>query len=260
MLRRRTATKPELTPARYEELVSRIRGIVMEVVRPGARILVVSRGDDELLRFDNRVAWHFPRLDNGSYAGYHPASSEAAVEHLEALRERGAQCLLLPSPSYWWRDYYQGFFEHLATRGTAAWDDETCAIFELEAAGSRLNLPSPLARPLERLLDALLPQEATVAVVSSGDSSLLAVGGRKALHLPHANDGRYAGELGAEDALEQLADLDRKGEAFLVVPHVAPSWVDGYPEFLEAVEARYRCIARRKRVCTVYELDGRPES
>jgi hypothetical protein len=251
MLRRRTASK---TPARYEELVRRIRAIVMEVVRPGGRILVVSRGDDELVRFDNRVAWHFPRLDNGSYAGYHPASSETAVEHLEALRERGAQYLLLPSPSYWWRDYYRGFFEHLDRTAAAIWNDETCALFQLEEAETRRSKPSPLARPLERLLDALLPRDATVAVLSSGDSSLVAAADRRALHLPHADDGSYAGELGPDKALEQLAKLSRNGAAFLVVPHVAPAWVDGYPEFLEEVEARYTCIARRQRVCTVYEL------
>jgi hypothetical protein len=257
MLRRRTATETELTPARYDELVRRIRSIVMEVIRPGARILVVSRGDDELLRFGNRVAWHFPRLDNGSYAGYHPASSEAAIEHLEAMRELGAQYLLLPSPSYWWRGYYQHFFEHLGRNGTVIWNDDACAVFALEGSDSRRTAPSPLARPLERLLDALLPQEATVAVLSSGDSSLLAAAGRRTLHLPRADDGRYAGELGACAALEQLAELGQNGATFLVVPHVAPAWVDGYPEFLEEVEARYTCIARRQRVCTVYEL-GEP--
>jgi hypothetical protein len=253
MLRRRTATEPELTPVHYEQLVRRIRAIVVDVVRPGARIAVISRGDDELLRFDNRVAWHFPRLDNGSYAGYHPESSRDAIEHLEALHERGAQHLLLPAPSFWWRDYYPELFEHLERRGGAAvWDDETCAIFELETAGAERPTPSPLARPMARLLDALLPDDATVAVVTSGDESLVALNGRQAIDFPSG-----AGELTASAALEQLEDLGRKGAAFLVVPHVVPSWVDGYPQFLEAVETGYRCIARRERVCTVYDLTGR---
>jgi hypothetical protein len=252
MLRRRTASKSELTPVRYEQLVQRIRAIVMEAVRPGARLLVVTRGDDELLRFDNRVAWHFPRLDNGSYAGYHPVSSEAAIEHLEALRERGAQHLLLPAPSFWWRDYYSALFEHLEQNGTAVWNDENCAIFEFEDARDRRSTPSPLARPLERLLAALLPEDATVAVVSSGDESLLGLKGHPGRDFPLSPGG-----LTPSEALEQLEGLGRKDAAFLVIPHVAPSWVDGYPEFLEAVEATYRCIARRERVCTVYELNGR---
>lgn len=228
----------------------------MEVVRPGARVLVVSRGDDELLRFDNRVAWHFPRLDSGSYAGYHPASSEDAIEHLEALRDRGAGHLLVPAPSFWWRDYYTELFEHLERTATPVWDADACVIFELAGVEAPRDSPSPLARPLERLLDALVPGGATVAVLSSGDPSLLALEGFEAIHLPHGSEGGYAGELDGSQALDQLADISRKGGGFLVVPHVAPSWLDGYPEFLEHVEARHRCIARRERVCTVYELNG----
>jgi hypothetical protein len=257
-MRRPAATEPEMTPARYGELITSIRATVMEVVRPGARILVVSRGDDELLRFENRVAWHFPRLDNGSYAGYHPASSEAAIEHLEALRGRGARHFLLPSPLFWWRDYYSGLFDHLAENTTAAWEGEACAIYELEPVSRREADVSPLARPIGRLLEALLPAGAKVAVSSSGDPSLLTVAG--AVHLPHTEGGGYAGDLGSDEALEQLAVLGRNGPAFLVLPHVVPAWVDGYPEFLEAVEERYRCIARRERVCNVYELGGHPKS
>jgi hypothetical protein len=260
MLRRRTATKSEPAPARYDELINSVRGIVTEAVHPGARIVVVSKGDDELLRFDNRVAWHFPRLENGAWAGYHPESSKSAIEHLNALREQGAHYLLLPAPSFWWRDYYPELFEHLAHDTNAIWDDETCAIFELESARDQRSTPSPLARPIARLLNALVPEEATVAVVSSGDASLLTVGNRLAVHVPHADDGSYAGDLGPSAAITQIAELEQKGPAFLVVPHVAPSWVDGYPEFLEALEARYTCIARRQRVCTVYELDGRSDS
>jgi hypothetical protein len=255
MPRRSVAATPQTTAAGYEQLIRRIRAIVMEVVRPGARLAVVSRGDDELLRFDNRVAWHFPRLDNGSYAGYHPASSADAIAHLEALRERGAQHLLVPAPFFWWRDYYPDLFDHLARSAEAVWDDDICLIFELEPAGTRRSAPSPLARPLKRLLEALLPEGAAVAVVTSGDESLLEA--RGAMHFPRAGGG-YSAEPDSVAALEQLAELGKRGGAFLVVPHVAPSWVDGYPEFLEEVEARYSCIARRERVCTVYELNGRP--
>lgn len=234
----------------------------MEAVRPGARVLVVSRGDNELLRFDNRVAWHFPRLDNGSYAGYHPASSEDAIEHLEELRDRGGQHLLVPAPSFWWRDYYPELFDYLAENATPLWDGGDCLIFELLGVEgeARQAPPSKLARPLERLLEALLPEAVTAAVLTSGDSSLLTLEGREAVHFPQGSGGRYAGELDGAQAIEQLADLHRRGTEFLVVPHVAPSWLDSYPGFLEQVEARYRCIARRERVCTVYELNGHSES
>lgn len=230
----------------------------MEKLPPSARLLVVSKGDDELLRFENHVALHFPRADNGLYAGYHPGSSEEAVEHLKELQDKGAQYLLLPAPSFWWLDYYPGLFEHLAQGAKTVCDDESCLIFALEGApGEAREVPFPgIARPLKRFLEALLPRGTSLAVLTSGDWRLLAVEERRALHFPQGSGGRYSSELDSDQALEQLADLQNQGVGFLVVPRVAPSWLDGHPDFLEQVEERYRCIARRERVCTVYELDS----
>jgi hypothetical protein len=255
MPRGSSAVTPATAAAGYEQLVRRIRSIVMEAVRPGARLLVVTRGDDELLRFDNRVAWHFPRLDNGSYSGYHPASSEDAVSHLEELRERGAEYLVLPAPFFWWLEYYPALFDHLDRNAGKVWDDDNCVIFAFDPAHAR-GTASPLAQPIKRLLEALLPEGATVAVVTSGDPSLLALEGREAIPFPDEGGGG-ADESDSAAALAQLAELSERDDAFLVIPHVAPSWVDGYPQFLEEVEARYTCIARRERVCTLYELNGR---
>jgi hypothetical protein len=60
--------------------------------------------------------WHFPQAAGGEYAGHHPADSEDAVEHLEDLRARGAQYLVVPATSAWWLDHYAAFTEHLDTR------------------------------------------------------------------------------------------------------------------------------------------------
>ena len=68
----------------YGQLVERIRRVVVEMVPRGATVLVVSRGDPELVRMPGREACHFPRDAQGRYAGYHPASSTAAIAHLEA--------------------------------------------------------------------------------------------------------------------------------------------------------------------------------
>jgi GT2 family glycosyltransferase len=119
----------EITPVEYHLLIRRIQEIVKEAVRPGARVLVVSRGDPELLKLDDRVAWHFPRDEDGAYVGYHPASGEDAIDRLEALREQGAQYLLLPSVSFWWRDRYRELFEYLAQSARVVWDDEDCVIY-----------------------------------------------------------------------------------------------------------------------------------
>src|SRR5205085_730238 len=76
-------------------------------------VIVVSKGDDELLNLDGRIGWHFPQTEDGAYIGYHPADSVAAIAHLEALRAKGADYLLIPSPSLWWLEHYSGFKNHL---------------------------------------------------------------------------------------------------------------------------------------------------
>ena len=66
------------------------REFVVEAVPAGATVLVVSRGDDDLVSFDGRVGWHFPQAEDGVYAGHHPQDGDAAIRHLEELRTRGA--------------------------------------------------------------------------------------------------------------------------------------------------------------------------
>ena len=74
---------------------------VQAVTDPGAVVLVVCRGDDDLVGFEGRTGWHFPQAPDGDWAGHHPADSDAAIRHLEALREpgrrlpRAAQLVLL---------------------------------------------------------------------------------------------------------------------------------------------------------------------
>lgn len=97
----------------YGNLVERVREEVEAHVPADARVLVVSRGDRELLRLGERQAAHFPQAANGEYAGHHPADSAAAIAELERLREQGAEYLVLPAPSIWWLDHYDGFARHL---------------------------------------------------------------------------------------------------------------------------------------------------
>lgn len=119
-----------VSPSHYAELVSNILETVARVVPAGARLLVVSRGDDALLApgFD---AAHFPQGPNGLYAGYYPADSEAAIAHLEQCRAGGAEFLVLPTTSYWWLDYYEALARHLLVAGRALHHDEHCLIFDL---------------------------------------------------------------------------------------------------------------------------------
>jgi ATP-binding cassette, subfamily B, bacterial len=115
----------------YAAMARRVEAAVRRHVPPGSRVLVVSRGDEALVELDGREAWHFPQLDDGTYAGHHPADDGEAIDHLEELRERGADYLVLPATSLWWLDHYEGFRRHLERYPCASEDRETAVIYEL---------------------------------------------------------------------------------------------------------------------------------
>jgi hypothetical protein len=116
--------------ADYGELTRRIHAIAAARLPRGARLLVVSRGDEALFPPDV-IPSHFPQGSDGRYAGYYPADSDAAVAHLEQCRGDGAEFLLLPATAFWWLDYYGGFLRHLMGRGRVLHHDGLCVIFDL---------------------------------------------------------------------------------------------------------------------------------
>jgi GT2 family glycosyltransferase len=97
----------------YDALVTGVRSLVDDVVPAGATVLVLSKGDDDLLRFTDRRGWHFPQAEDGSYAGHYPADSAACIAELERLRQRGADFLVIPQTALWWLEHYAGFAAHL---------------------------------------------------------------------------------------------------------------------------------------------------
>jgi GT2 family glycosyltransferase len=117
---------------RYTDLVERVRWQVVDATVSNATVLVVSRGDEELLRLDGRRAWHFPRSDDGSYAGHHPADSREAIAWLEEQRAAGAEYIVFPATGAWWLEHYEGLRRHLeATYDCVLSDPETCLVFDL---------------------------------------------------------------------------------------------------------------------------------
>jgi hypothetical protein len=115
----------------YATLVPRICAVAEKVLPEDARVLVVSRGDDDLLRLGRRVAGHFPQL-GGKWAGFHPATGEEAVAQLDALGADGYQFVLFPATAFWWLEYYEKLASRLLSRGQTIWHDVDCAIFALE--------------------------------------------------------------------------------------------------------------------------------
>ena len=116
----------------YRKLLSDIHEVVKNSVPEDATVLVISRGDDEALELGARTAWHFPQQPDGTYAGSYPQTDAEAVAHLEDLRARGAQYLLVPSTSAWWLDHYEGFARHLHDHCRALAEGDECVLFALE--------------------------------------------------------------------------------------------------------------------------------
>ena len=126
-----TASRGRRRELAYRETVAASAEVLRRVTAGGSRVLVISRGDDKLLALGGRTGWHFPRLPDGRWAGYHPADSEAAIAHLEELRSLGADYLALPSSSFWWLHHYEGLAEHLEERYRRIHSDEHVIVFDV---------------------------------------------------------------------------------------------------------------------------------
>ena len=115
----------------YSRLAQGIRRMVNTLLPPGAVVAVISKGDSQLVRFKKRIGWHFPQEPDGRYAGYYPADSKSAIQHLDALRTKGAGFLVIPSTAFWWFDHYTEFGNHLQNKFRKVWSDEHCRIYQV---------------------------------------------------------------------------------------------------------------------------------
>ena len=121
--------------AEYQQLRERIQRSAVAHLPPGTRVMVLSKGDDELLRIDGACGWHFPQVGTGQYANIYPADSAEAIAQLEALRSKGAEFVLIPKPAFWWLEHYAEFGDHLKSRyRSVIRDEETCLIYDLGGA------------------------------------------------------------------------------------------------------------------------------
>jgi GT2 family glycosyltransferase len=273
----------ELPP--YAEVVSELPALVCDVVPEGAIALVVSKGDEALVKLRGRRGWHFPRADDGRYAGYYPASSEEAIAHLEALRESGAEFLVVPSTHTWWMNFYTGLAQHLEERYETLVRARSGLVIDLRDQGLGVQrettaiapaMPetvrdsddspsddgmgaveySDLVNRIRTVVDTVLPLHSTVLVVSRGDDDLLELAGRRAWHFPRADDGRYLGYHPADDdeSIAHLEELRAKGAEYLVIPSVAFWWLDHYSGFAEHLRSRYSTVVYEHDACLIFEL------
>jgi GT2 family glycosyltransferase len=139
----------------YSALRHRIREAAREWIPAEETVLVLSKGDAELVDLYGRPAWHFPRQADGRYSGYYPKRDISTIAHLEAMRARGAFYLLIPETSRWWLDHYGSFRLHLERRYRCVLDDpDSCVIYAIREQSERPA--DPVAR-LEQVLEDFVP-------------------------------------------------------------------------------------------------------
>ncbi len=118
--------------ASYRQLVRRVRETVRTALPRVATVVVVSKGDPALQDLYGRDGWHFPQTADGRYGGYYPKRGLSVIAHLEAVRARGGEFLLIPETALWWLDHYPDWRDHLERRYRCVVDDpDTCLVYSL---------------------------------------------------------------------------------------------------------------------------------
>lgn len=100
----------------HRQLVSQVRGAVANQIPPAARILVATYGDDAFLAHGDRPSQPFPLSTSGVAADYTDVSSAEAIAQLEALRDDGAEYLVVPGTAAPWLAGHPDLQRHLEAR------------------------------------------------------------------------------------------------------------------------------------------------
>jgi hypothetical protein len=125
--------------AAYNRMVKRLHEVTVTTLPANTIVLVVSRGDEELVPQGDSRLWHFPRTDDGLYWDGYPSHSAEAISQLEALRGKGASFIIFPSTAFWWLDYYSDFRDYLDTNYKRMMDDSDFIVHDLRTSGKPPN-------------------------------------------------------------------------------------------------------------------------
>lgn len=134
-------TVTSLDDARHGTVVERR---VQALAIPGDVVLIAGGLESEpttALRF-----WPFPQDRDGNF-DYEPVDANAAINHLEAQRVRGARFFVLPKTRFDWLHRYRAFIEHLDRDCRRVHEDDELVVFDLapRAPSSVALGPTPRA-------------------------------------------------------------------------------------------------------------------
>jgi glycosyltransferase involved in cell wall biosynthesis len=115
-------------------LADRIRTIA----GPGDVVLVPVGGDGAVPDLAPQRAWPFPETRDGK-PGDEPVDGTAAINHLEAQRQRGARWFAFPSWASSWRHRFPELLEHLDAHCLRLHHDEHLALYDLDGHRPRVG-------------------------------------------------------------------------------------------------------------------------
>lgn len=103
----------------------------------------------------------------------------------------------------------------------------------------------------------VLPVDAVPAVVNKGDTRLLDLDRRSAMHFPQGNDGEYSGyyPVDSDGAVAQVERARTRGATHLVVPSTAFWWLEFYEGLQAHLDETYFELWRDSS-CVIYDLSS----
>lgn len=112
---------------------------------------------------------------------------------------------------------------------------------------------------IQTTVSAHVPPGSSLLVVSKGDTSLLELPGRTALHFPQDGAGGYAGHH-PRDGATATAELEqrrRAGAEYLVLPATARWWLRYYDDFAQHLTSHCELVVDLPDTCTIFSLGPR---
>lgn len=232
---------PEKT--QYRQLIRKIHDLSCTVLPQESRVIVISKGDDALIRLPGRCGQHFPQTAGGYYAGHYPADSATAIQHLEDLKAAGGQFLLVPVTALWWLKHYRDFRKHLEDKYSLVLDQPNlCLIYSLQP-----KMPPPaLAEPKAASIapthpDITRPEKTGCLPAGLMPSPIIMFGAPR------------SGTTYVQHILEQHRELLVTNEtrvfawlhqSFQVLPHNQDFLMAYREEFLQHLESAYPALIR----------------
>jgi len=223
--------KTYLKPSRGEvalPVAEQTRQAAFAKIPPQSKVIVVDKGDGDVLGLNNLQEWHFPTPKEGSPERLFVAGSSKGSREI-------------------------------------TWMKIGCTYdFRLYSGRGRRKLLA--AVKVMRTEDAQLAVDVEpVSVADTGGTGTIRwdTGSESGSELYVSTSPRFTGyyPTDSDDAVERLEALRAKGADFLLFPRTAFWWLDHYPKFKAYLEKRYRVTADANSTndaCIIFDLRKAP--